>query len=119
MNTPTERVHHYFMTKLLMQYPEHPWRTRFVLPPWGQPRKVDVWWWMDLNLWSAPGVLWRCGRVSWNQDGTGIYSISISDEHAGYGWYSWPEYQALSAAQDAVEALILLPVEEIHRRNGI
>ena len=54
------------------------------LPPppatWGEPRRVDEWWWLDLNEWSAPGVLKRCGRVSWNADGTGHYRISLSYE---------------------------------------
>ncbi|HEU5086561.1 MAG TPA: hypothetical protein VFT99_03915 [Roseiflexaceae bacterium] len=87
------------------------------LPAWEQPRRVDVWWWMDLNIWSAPGILLRCGRVSWNADGTGHYSISISDEERGYGFYCWPGYRALSDAQEEVERLIRLPIEVLLKEN--
>lgn len=88
------------------------------LPAWEQPRRVDVWWWMDLNIWREPGILRRCGRVSWNADGTGYYEISISDEEHGYGFPCWPSYRALSDAQDAVERLIQLPLAVLKEENG-
>lgn len=88
------------------------------LPEWEQPRRVDGSWWMDLNIWSAPGILRRCGRVNWKQDGTGHYEIDISDEEHGYGFPCWPSFQALSDAQEEVERLIRLPIEELKRLNG-
>ena len=84
---------------------------------WEQPRRVDVWWWMDLNEWSTPGVLRRCGRVSWNQDGTGEYRVNYADEERGIGLPCWPSFRALSDAQEFVEALWVLPFEEIERRH--
>ena len=95
-------------------------KTRLDLGPlvWEQPRRVDVWWWMDRNLWSAPGILWRCGRVSWNQDGTGAYSVTFSDERAGIGLACWPDFHALSEAQEFVESLMGLPLAEIEARHG-
>jgi hypothetical protein len=87
-------------------------------PTWGQPYRVDVWWWMDLNLWSAPGILSRCGRVSWNQDGTGLYGVTFSDERAGIGLTCWPDFHALSEAQSFVESIIGLPLAQIEARHG-
>jgi hypothetical protein len=83
------------------------------LPAWEQPRRVDVWWWMDLNIWRAPGILRRCGRVSWNADGSGYYTITIHDEEHGYGFPFWPCYRSLSDAQDEIERLIRLPLDAI------
>jgi hypothetical protein len=73
---------------------------------------------MELNIWQSSGVLRRCGQISWNQDGTGHYSITIHDEEHGYGFPCWPDYRALSDAQEAVEELIRLPLDELRRRNG-
>jgi hypothetical protein len=113
-----QRINRLFFEKLLKQYPDHPWRNRAPLPTWEQPRRVDQWWWMDLNIWSAPGIMRRYGRVSWNQDGTGYYDISINDEEHGWGFPCWPSYRALSDAQDEVERLLRLPFEELKEENG-
>lgn len=92
------------------------------LPPppatWGEPRRVDQWWWLELNEWSAPGVLKRCGRVSWNADGTGHYRISLSYEDIGLGLSCWPAFHALWAAQGYVETLWALPLEEVEALHG-
>lgn len=88
------------------------------LPPWEQPRQVDEWWWMDLNIWREPGILCRCGRVSWMQNGTGYYAIDISDEEHGVGFLCWPAFRSLSDAQDEVERLLLLSVDELRQLNG-
>lgn len=86
------------------------------LPPWDQPRYSDGFWRMDLNIWKAPGVLSRCGRVMWNANGTGYFEISVRVE--GYGFPCFPSYRALSDAQDAVEELIRQSIDELKRRNG-
>lgn len=87
-------------------------------PVWGEPRIVDEWYWMDLNLWSDPGILWRCARVSWDRDGTRAYSVSIDDERSGFGFYCWPSFRVLSEAQEEAERLIRLPFEEIKAEHG-
>lgn len=87
---------------------------------WEQPRRVDVWWWMDLNDWGEPGILRRCGRVSWNQDGTGEYRVTYADEERGIGLPCWPSFRALSDAQDFVERLMGMAfedVEALHRNQ--
>ena len=88
------------------------------LPPWGEPRRVDVWWWLDLNLWQTPGVLWRCGRVSWNQDGTGLYDVAFHDEIAGIDIPLYVEFQALSDAQEFIESIIAQPLRDIQNSDA-
>lgn len=89
------------------------------LPAWRAPRRVDVWWWMELEYYE-PGTqnMIRGGCVSWNQDGTGTYRVSMSCEREGYGFVCWPSFRALSDAQTFIETLMMLPFEEIMRRDG-
>lgn len=85
---------------------------------WGEPRRVDEWFWLDLNEWDGARLL-RCGRVSWNADGTGAFEVSITVEsHNGLGLYCWPAFRALSDAQDFVETLMPLSVMELYKRHG-
>lgn len=87
---------------------------------WEQPRQPNghdhVW--MDLNEWSAPGILRRCGRVSWKADGTGYYKVDISYEDIGLGLPCWPSFRALSDAQEFVERLFAMSVEEVTALHG-
>lgn len=89
-----------------------------IFDDWTLPRPVDVWLWMDLNRWYAPGIIDRYGTVSWNRDGTGYYSVTLTFEHAGIGLYCYPEFRALSDAQTFVERLIDGPIADARAENG-
>lgn len=90
---------------------------------WDQPRRVEEWWWMDLNELNYDEgdiVLVKNGRISWNADGTGFYKPSITFEEAhGLGLYCWPAFRALSDAQDFVEKLMAMPLEEVEKLHGV
>lgn len=91
---------------------------------WKQPRRVDVWWWMEIEQIEIDADchdgyrLIRGGRVSWNQDGTGLYEVSLDCAREGHGFYCWPDFRALSDAQTFVEELMALPFEDIKRLHG-
>jgi hypothetical protein len=92
---------------------------QIIVEDWAQPRRVEEWWWMDLNRWSGPGVLDRCGRVKWNADGTGHYSVSLTFEtDGGLGLYCYPDFRALSDAQEFVERLLDGPIALAIAENG-
>lgn len=85
-------------------------------PTWGEPRPVDEWLWMDLDIFDCDDCLLRSGRVWWNTDGTGHFHISITIDN--YGFMCWPDFHALSDAQDYVEHLMALPLETVKGLNG-
>lgn len=86
---------------------------------WKQPRRVDQWWWMDVEIIdNNNGDMVRYGRVSWNQDGTDHYDVSLSCEREGYGFYCWPSFRNLSDAQNFIEQLMPLSLQAIEARHG-
>lgn len=118
----SRRIARLFYQKLAAHYPDHPWvknpRQWATVAEWRDPRPVDQWYWMDIELQSSDGTMIRYGRVSWNKDGTGHYDVSISYEREGVGLYSWPSFRALSDAQDFVERLMAMSLEEARAQNG-
>lgn len=84
---------------------------------WNEPRRVDVWWWMDIEVWDGDSIV-RYGRVSWNQDGTGYFDVSITYESEGLGLHCWPDFRVLSDAQDFVEQLMAMPSAEARKIHG-
>lgn len=114
----TARVHRLFMRKLAAEQPDHPWVLNEQSGHWQEPRPVDQWYWMDLPQYQN-GTLVRYGRVRWNQDGTGYYKPSITvQSDRGLGLYCWPSFRVLSDAQDFVERLMGMSVEELMREHG-
>lgn len=100
-----KRVHELFMQKLAREYPDHPWLSKERSMQWQQPRPVDIWLWMEIELWQN-GTLIKVGRVSWGKDG-GYYHVSITyEQEHGLGLYCWPSFRALSDAQEFVEKLM-------------
>ena len=90
---------------------------------WTQPRRVDVWWWMQIRIYDGvsdvthEGIVRREGTVSWNADGTGYYGVFISFEREGIGLHCWPRFRALSDAQELIERLMvgtLAEAEALH-----
>lgn len=112
-----KRVHRLFMRGLERDYPDHPWVLRERNMKWLEPRPVDRWIWMDIEVWKD-GELQRYGRVSWLPTG-GVYDISITyqSEH-GLGLYLWPSFRALSDAQEYVEKLMRMPSSEAREMHG-
>src|SRR5690349_6271864 len=89
------------------------------LPPWKTPRPVDRWIWLDIEVFDALGALIREGRVSWNQDGTGHYKVSITyQDHDGLGLYCWPEFRELDDAKAFVERLMDMGPEAAQAIHG-
>lgn len=114
----TRRVHKLFMKKLAAEYPRHPWVLKEKSMRWQNPRPVDEWYWMDIELYENSGLL-RYGRVSWNRDGTGHYDVSLTvQSERGLGLYCWPSFRVLSDAQDFVERLMAMSVDELMRIHG-
>lgn len=119
MADDTTRVARLFWQKLAIEEPGHPWLKRADAQEalrnwtWREPRRVDVWWWMDVEATDG-GDMVRYGRVSWTQSGAGYYDVEIHYEREGTGLLCWPSFRSLSAAQEFVEALMCLPVEEAH-----
>jgi hypothetical protein len=91
---------------------------------WTQPRRVDVWWWtqirdaVGISETTGEPIVVREGTVSWNQDGSGHYRVSISYEREGVGLGCWPSFYALSDAQDFIERLMDMPVDEADAIHG-
>lgn len=118
MDDAVSRVHKLFMQKLAAREPHHPWVLKEKSMKWQDPRPVDEWWWMDIEEYQN-GRLMRYGRVAWQQDGTGLFDVSITIESAnGLGLYCWPKFRALSDAQDFVERLMGMTVEELKKEHG-
>lgn len=120
------RITRKFFEGLRARYPGHPWlatqRAKDLLGRqdamvWGEPRRVDEWWWMDVEFKEGETLI-RGGRVSWNQDGTGYYDVSISYEREGVGLHCWPSFRALSDAQEFVERLMGKSLEEARLIHG-
>ena len=122
--TDAERINRLFWQKLVVDEPTHPWLAREDAQAalrnwtWTQPRKVDVWLWMDVEVFGEVGNLVRGGRVSWNADGTGFYGVSISYEREGVGLHCWPSFRALAAAQEFIERLMCMPLEAAQALHG-
>lgn len=91
---------------------------------WTQPRRVDVWWWMQIRICdgisstTGEDIVTREGTVSWNADGTGHYGVFISFEREGIGLHCWPRFRALSDAQSFVERLMLGTLAEAQALHG-
>ena len=118
MDDATERVHKLFLKKLAAEEPNHPWVLQARSMRWQEPRPVDQWYWMDIELYKN-GTLLRYGRVSWKKDGSGYYSPSITVQNErGLGLYCWPDFRALSDAQEFVERLMGMSVEDLMRIHG-
>lgn len=113
-----KRVHRLFMQKLAAEYPSHPWLLKELSMKWQEPRPVDRWCWMDIEVYEN-GNLLRYGRVSWPKTG-GVYDVSITyqSEH-GLGLYCWPSFRALSDAQEFVEKLMDMPSSEAIKIHGL
>ena len=89
------------------------------VPPWDTPKRVDAnLYFMYLNEWESPGIIKRYAIISWAADGTGAYSPSMHYEDRGYGFYCWPEFRALSDAQDFIERLWCMPFATVKALNG-
>lgn len=86
-------------------------------PQWRQPRRVDVWWWMELEVFDVDGTMIRGTRISWNRNGTGYFKIAVDFEREGYGFNCFPAFRVLSDAQAYAEGLMLLSLEEVMRVN--
>lgn len=118
----SRRIARLFYQKLAAQEPDHPWvqhpRQWAAVAEWRDPRRVEQWLWMDIELMDSDGVMIRYGRVSWNQDGTGTYDVSISYEREGVGLYCWPSFRVLSDAQDFVERLMAMSLDEAKALHG-
>lgn len=113
-----KRVHDLFLQKLAREYPSHPWLSKERSMQWQQPRPVAEWLWMDMEEWRD-GHLIKVGRVSWKQDGTGHYDVSITfEQEHGMGLYCFPSFRALSDAQDFVERLMGMTSAEALELNG-
>lgn len=121
------RINRLFFEKLRARWPGHPWLAteeakqalgRQDAMVWGEPRRVNVWWWMDVEFLDDAGNMIRYGRVKWNQDGTGHYTVSITYERENTGLYAWPAFRALSDAQEFVEKLMLLSLEHAREIHG-
>lgn len=84
---------------------------------WQDPRPVDQWYWMDIEVWQN-GQLLRYGRVSWLKSG-GVYDVSMTyQSERGLGLYCWPSFRALSDAQDFVEKLMNMSSAEAMKTHG-
>ena len=121
MDDATNRVGRLFWQKVAAAYPDHPWLKRIdaqqAIMRWKEPRRVDVWWWMDIEFMDD-GILTRGGRVSWNQDGTGFYGVSMDYAREGVGLSCWPSFRALADAQEFVERLMVMPLGEAQALHG-
>jgi|SRR6185436_4637333 len=120
------RIERLFYEKLRARWPGHPWLAtakakealgRQDAMVWNEPRRVDAWWWMDVEF-AEDGNMIRYGRVSWNQDGTGYYDVSISYEREGVGLSCWPSFRVLTDAQEFVERLMLMSLEQARQIHG-
>lgn len=120
------RIHALFLQKLRAHYGGHPWLAteeakqllgRQDTMIWGEPRRVDAWWWMDVE-WKNEGRLIRGGRVSWAADGSGYYQISMDYAKEGCGLYCWPSFRSLSDAQEFVERLMGMSLERAREIHG-
>lgn len=91
-------------------------------PKWREPYLVDndSQWWMKLSVWNEdnPECLVKEGTVHWNADGSGHYGVFLSFEDIGLGLHCWPDFYALSDAQDFIEELLSLPIEQVRSRHG-
>lgn len=85
---------------------------------WGEPRLVDGAMWMDIELRDGDRLL-RVGRVAWACAAEGaLYRPSINVESAGLGLPCWPDFRALADAQDFVERLMVMDLDELRRFHG-
>lgn len=85
---------------------------------WREPRPIDEFVWMDLEEWDGESIV-RYGRVSWSRALGGPYSVQMHYEREhGLGLYCWPRFRALSDAQDFVERLWQLPLEDVRALHG-
>ncbi len=119
-----DRVHRLFMRKLAAEYPSHPWVIKEQSMKWLAPRRVDVWWWMQIRAYNGvssvtnEGIVKREGTVSWNADGTGHYGVFVSFEDEGVGLHCWPDFYALSDAQSFIERLMTGTLAEAKSIHG-
>ncbi len=112
-----KRVHRLFMQKLAAEYPAHPWVLKEMSMKWQEPRPVDIWYWMDIEVYEN-GQLLRYGRVSWPKAG-GVYDVSITyQSERGLGLYCWPSFRVLSDAQDFVEKLLDMTSADAMKIHG-
>lgn len=120
------RIERLFFQKLRARFPGHPWLAtqkakaalgRDDAMVWSEPRRVDVWWWMDVQ-YTEGDTLIRGGRVSWLADGSGHYEISMDYAKEGCGLYCWPAFRALADAQEFVERLMLMSLEQAKQIHG-
>jgi hypothetical protein len=87
---------------------------------WREPRRVDRWWWMDIEIYNPEtSSLIRSGRVSWDFDKAGDYSISMDYAQEGIGLCCWPAFCVLADAQDFVECLMTLPLDQAKKIHGM
>lgn len=94
---------------------------KMIVTGWLQPRLVDGGrkWWMDTEIREDDGIVMvRYGRVSWRSDGTGYYDVSVTFEREGFGFYCFPDFRALSDAQDYVDRLMVMTLDEVKQENG-
>jgi hypothetical protein len=123
MNNPFDRIRRLFFQKLVADEPNHPWLNTPEAQDalhnwtWKEPRRVGVWWWMDVEIMDGSDLV-RGGRVSWHQDGTGYYDVEIAFEREGVGLVCWPSFRALSEAQEFVEQLMCMSLEEARDLDG-
>jgi hypothetical protein len=87
---------------------------------WKHPRRVDVWWWMENEIYEDDGrVIIRYATISWNADGTGYYRVSVTYQHEqGLGLYCWPAFRVLADAQDFAERLLEMTPAEAMKIHG-
>ncbi len=91
---------------------------------WLAPRRVDVWWWMQIRIYDGvsstthEGIVKREGTVSWNANGTGHYGVFISFEAEGIVLPCWPDFHALSDAQSFIEKLMAGTLDEAIAIHG-
>jgi hypothetical protein len=120
------RITRKFFEGLRARYPGHPWlvtqRAKDLLGRddamvWNEPRRIDEWWWMDVEFKEGETLI-RGGRVSWLQDGSGYYTISMDYAKEGCSLYCWPSFHALADAQEFVERLMLMSLEQARQIHG-
>lgn len=73
---------------------------------------------MELEEWDGKRLV-RSGTISWSRVSGGPYKVSMTYEREhGLGLYCWPYFRALSDAQDFVERLWRMPLDEVKQLHG-
>lgn len=91
---------------------------------WLTPRRVDSGrqLWRHIRLYSGASevtgelIVEREGTVAWAADGTGHYGVFLSIGR--YGLHCWPDFRALADAQEFVERLMAMPLDDVRREHG-